>query len=226
MKLKQIFRFVLALIVAFSLPISSSAIGVPPAPQVTLTAKVSQDSSVLSLELTFCNQDQATYDFGTDYRLGRWEKNRWVAVKRHEDVEAPALGLVLNPNSSDTHTAALSGNGSLYQLVFPGKYRISYKLSAVDSNRSFWVSAVFELKSPPAEEQPVFCYATEPVNLRSGPGTSHKILLELETGEMVRPLGSSGRWTKVMLQRGLDQPVVYGYVFSKYLSTDRNAPGR
>lgn len=57
-----------------------------------------------------------------------------------------------------------------------------------------------------------YLYATEPVNMRTGPGTKYAIITKLQTGEKVKLAGRSGKWTKVLWNGRT------GYVFSKYLS--------
>ena len=54
-------------------------------------------------------------------------------------------------------------------------------------------------------------YATEPVNMRTGPGTPYDVIRELQTGEQVEYLKRSGKWAKV--KSGDTE----GYVFAKYL---------
>lgn len=56
-------------------------------------------------------------------------------------------------------------------------------------------------------------YATEPVNMRSGPSTRYSVITELKTGERVEYLGVSGSWTKVKWNGKT------GYVYTKYLSS-------
>lgn len=55
-------------------------------------------------------------------------------------------------------------------------------------------------------------YATEPVYLRAGPGTRSAIILELQIGQVVMPLGKEGNWVKVRFNDTI------GYVFEKYLT--------
>lgn len=55
-------------------------------------------------------------------------------------------------------------------------------------------------------------YATEPVNMRTGPGTQYDVIRELQTGEQVEYLKRSGKWAKV--KSGDTE----GYVFAKYLT--------
>ena len=55
-------------------------------------------------------------------------------------------------------------------------------------------------------------YATEPVYLRTGPSTRHAIILELQTGQAVIPLGKEGNWVKVRFNDTI------GYVFEEYLT--------
>ena len=40
-------------------------------------------------------------------------------------------------------------------------------------------------------------YATEHVNMRTGPGTQYDVIRELQTGEQVEYLKRSGKWAKV-----------------------------
>ncbi|MPM82284.1 hypothetical protein SDC9_129345 [bioreactor metagenome] len=58
-------------------------------------------------------------------------------------------------------------------------------------------------------------YATEPVYMRSGPGTKYAIITELITGDALLWLGKSGSWAKVSLDGQT------GYVYGKYLSKER-----
>lgn len=58
-------------------------------------------------------------------------------------------------------------------------------------------------------------YATEPVNMRTGPGTQYDVIRELQTGEQVEYLKRSGKWAKV--KSGDTE----GYVFAKYLTREK-----
>jgi uncharacterized protein YgiM (DUF1202 family) len=58
-------------------------------------------------------------------------------------------------------------------------------------------------------------YATEPVNMRTGPGTQYNVIRELQTGEQVEYLNRSGKWAKV--KSGDTE----GYVFAKYLTREK-----
>lgn len=64
-----------------------------------------------------------------------------------------------------------------------------------------------------------YLYATEPVNLRTGPGTRYQIIAELQLGDQLELIGTSGSWTKVLWNGQI------GYVFSKYLSSERIMQG-
>ena len=54
-------------------------------------------------------------------------------------------------------------------------------------------------------------YATEHVNMRTGPGTQYDVIRELQTGEQVEYLKRSGKWAKVKS----------GDVFAKYLTREK-----
>lgn len=58
-------------------------------------------------------------------------------------------------------------------------------------------------------------YATEPVNMRTGPGTQYDVIRELQTGEQVEYLTRAGKWAKV--KSGDTE----GYVFAKYLTREK-----
>lgn len=58
-------------------------------------------------------------------------------------------------------------------------------------------------------------YATEPVNMRAGPGTQYDVIRELQTGEQVEYLKRSGKWATV--KSGDTE----GYVFAKYLTREK-----
>ncbi len=58
-------------------------------------------------------------------------------------------------------------------------------------------------------------YATEPVNMRTGPGTQYDVIRELQTGEQVEYLKRAGKWAKV--KSGDTE----GYVFAKYLTREK-----
>lgn len=58
-------------------------------------------------------------------------------------------------------------------------------------------------------------YATEPVNMRTGPGTQYDVIRELQTGEQVEYLKRSGKWAKVK------SGDAEGYVFAKYLTREK-----
>lgn len=65
-----------------------------------------------------------------------------------------------------------------------------------------------------------YLYTTEPVNLRTGPGTNYSLIRELAAGEKVLYNGESGRWTMVKTTSG-----EVGYVSSAYLSETAPASG-
>lgn len=58
-------------------------------------------------------------------------------------------------------------------------------------------------------------YATESVNMRTGPGTQYDVIRELQTGEQVEYLTRAGKWAKV--KSGDTE----GYVFAKYLTREK-----
>ncbi len=58
-------------------------------------------------------------------------------------------------------------------------------------------------------------YATEPVNMRTGPSTKYPVIRELQTGEEVELVSTEGKWAKVV-SGGTE-----GYVFAKYLSKEK-----
>jgi uncharacterized protein YgiM (DUF1202 family) len=71
---------------------------------------------------------------------------------------------------------------------------------------------------PPVTPYPeTVVYATEPVNVRSGPSSSYSKVGELQKGEAAVKLGTSGNWTMI---RYFGQTA---YVYSKYL-TGSSAP--
>ncbi|WP_375426510.1 SH3 domain-containing protein [uncultured Friedmanniella sp.] len=59
---------------------------------------------------------------------------------------------------------------------------------------------------------------TETLNVRSGPGTSHKIIGTLKTGQAVTTRGTTAGWTKINFRTRT------AYVATKYLSTATAAP--
>lgn len=61
-------------------------------------------------------------------------------------------------------------------------------------------------------EQYATLYATQPVNIRSGPSTNYAIIGELKTGNAVQYLDKSGNWY-IINYNGL-----VGYVYGKYLA--------
>ncbi|MDD6045755.1 MAG: SH3 domain-containing protein [Clostridia bacterium] len=58
-----------------------------------------------------------------------------------------------------------------------------------------------------------YYYATTGLNVRKGPGTSYRVVAELNKGDKVTYLGKSGNWYKVRTARGVE-----GYCYKSYLS--------
>ncbi|MDD7494320.1 MAG: SH3 domain-containing protein [Eubacteriales bacterium] len=66
---------------------------------------------------------------------------------------------------------------------------------------------------PAAAYAASYRYATEPVMFRTGPSVKYYAITELQAGDQVEFLGTSGNWSKVKWNRQT------GYVFTKYLSS-------
>lgn len=66
---------------------------------------------------------------------------------------------------------------------------------------------------PAAAYAASYRYATEPVMFRTGPSVKYYAITELQTGDQVEFLGTSGNWSKVKWNGQT------GYVFTKYLSS-------
>jgi len=99
-------------------------------------------------------------------------------------------------------------------------YRYSGNWAQVSSSKGTgWVSKSYVGKAPasqspkPEQTPSKVAYATAGVNLRSGAGTSYRVLGVVQAGEKVTVRSASNGWSKVSTKIGS------GYISSKYLTT-------
>lgn len=82
------------------------------------------------------------------------------------------------------------------------------------------VCALLPITALAAAQSEMLAHATEPVFMRTGPGTSHDSIVELQTGEAVILQGAEGKWARVRYNGN------EGYVFAQYLSDPAHTVGR
>ncbi|OQB25403.1 MAG: SH3 domain-containing protein [Firmicutes bacterium ADurb.Bin182] len=97
-------------------------------------------------------------------------------------------------------------------------YIISWKNGFAYVYESYFEETYVPSPAPGYPSQGTIVTATTGVNVRSGPGTGYSIVGELEKGDTVEKLGTSGSWTMVRY-KGFT-----AYVYSKYL-TGGTVPG-
>lgn len=194
--------------------------------EMTLSASVI-NSADATLRITFNNKSAlTTYYIGSTFSLEEAKDGKWVNVSGYSGYYS-SYDYSVAPGKSLTLNLSLAGqnltSGTLYRIcksVYDSRCKISEMVHAefvyneTYNNLSGWNTNP-GISSKPGQAWTTnvdYRYATEPVNVRTGPGTGYKKIAELAAGEQVRLLGYSGKWSKV-LYRGQE-----AYVFSKYLS--------
>ncbi|HOG02055.1 MAG TPA: SH3 domain-containing protein [Clostridia bacterium] len=163
----------------------------------------------LSLSARFRNQTKRSFSFGAGFALEVKLNGVWYTLKN--SAVPPALGFVLGAQSTMRHAFSVTddaGRYADYGVIEPGLYRVVWRLYDEATNEAFDVAAEFTV----AED--VRRYASEPVNLRSGPGTKHAVMRELAAGEGVFLIKNAGKWALVRTADGT------GYVYGKYLAAE------
>jgi cell wall-associated NlpC family hydrolase len=88
-----------------------------------------------------------------------------------------------------------------------GWYKVSF------GNTAGWVSAKYLSVTSDADSSPVGTISGGVINVRTGPSTSHDIIMKVVSGEKVNILGSDNGWCRVKFSTGLT-----GWVKSDYVS--------
>lgn len=195
------------------------------------TAMVTKATS--TLRVTFTNNSKYTnYSFGDAFTLEVARDGRWVNAGGYGGYY-PSWGYTLTPGKSITMNVSLSGYdfsaGVYYRLgksVYDERCRTSemvyaefyYDKNFSDNWNSGWNNngnnnGNWNNGSDYNYGRYEYRYATERVNVRTGPGTKYGIVGVLDAGEQVKLIGYSGKWSQVVYRGQV------AYVFTKYLGT-------
>lgn len=236
MKIRKLFGFVLAAAMLLcAVPAMAAGTGsasaklVPEsALEMTLSPTVVTDNNSV-IEITLTNKSTyTTYNYGTTFSLEAAVDGKWSNVSGYGGYYA-STGYSLAPGKSVTLKLSLAGyaltSGTYYHLVgtaYDTRCRVRETVSAVFvfnktaasqwhnnwSNNSSSGNATIE----PSYTYYEYRYATERVNVRTGPSTSYKIIGVLNAGEQVKLTGYTGKWSQVIYNGQV------AYVFTKYLT--------
>ncbi len=187
-----------------------------------------------TLSITFTNKSKLTnYSFGDSFSLEVARDGRWVPAANYSG-NYPYWGYTLAPGKSISVNLSLAGYdlsaGVFYRLgksVYDERCRISETVYAefyYDKNYGSGWNGGSGWSGPSTPSTPStpnygyyeYRYATERVNVRTGPSTKYGVIGVLEAGEQVKLIGYSGKWSQVIYRGQV------AYVFSKYLG--KNAP--
>lgn len=113
------------------------------------------------------------------------------------------------------------------QVTCTGKSGNWYKLLTTDGSAAYASASYLKLYKTSSstsvkEDTTAACsyyYATTGLNVRKGPGTSYRVIDELNKGDRVTYLGQSGNWYKVRTSRG-----IVGYCYKSYMSASTVKP--
>ena len=136
------------------------------------------------------------------------------------------LNVRSGPGTKYSIVGALAKN---QQVTRVGKSGNWYKLLTTDGSTAYASASYLKLYktgSAPAEKEETtqacgYYYATTGLNVRKGPGTSYKVVDELNKGDRVAYLGKSGNWYKVRTARG-----IVGYCYKSYMSAAAVKPAK
>lgn len=198
--------------------------------EMTLSSSMVSDTNS-TLRITFTNNSKNTnYSFGDVFSLEVARDGRWVSAGGYSGYY-PSWGYTLAPGKSITLNLSLAGYdlsaGVYYRLcksVYDERCRLSEMLYAEfyyynNANSPWNGSGGWSNPSTPSAPDYGYYeyrYATERVNVRTGPGTKYGIVGVLDAGEQVKLTGYSGKWSQVVYRGQV------AYVFTKYLG--KNAP--
>ncbi len=234
MKLRKLFGFVLAAAMLLSaVPAMAAGTGsasAKPVPEsaleMTLSPTVVTDNNSV-IEITLTNKSTyTTYNYGTTFSLEAAVNGKWSNVSGYGGYYASS-GYSLAPGKSTTLKLSLAGyvltSGTYYRLVgtaYDTRCGIRETVSAVfvfnktaaSQWTNGWSSSSSSAKVEPSYTYYEYRYATERVNVRTGPGTSYKVIGALDAGEQVKLTGYTGKWSQVIYNGRV------AYVFTKYLT--------
>jgi len=241
MKTRKLICFALAAVMMLcavpALAAGNSGWGTTPqyVPESALEMTLSSNMLTLAnttLSITFTNKSKLTnYSFGDSFSLEVARDGRWVPAANYSG-NYPYWGYTLAPGKSVSVNLSLAGydlsKGALYRLgksVYDERCRISETVYAefyYDKNYGSGWSGGWSGPSTPSNPSTPnygyyeYRYATERVNVRTGPSTKYSVIGVLEAGEQVKLIGYSGKWSQVIYRGQV------AYVFTKYLG--KNAP--
>lgn len=241
MKTRKLICFALAAVMMLcavpALAAGNSGWGTTPqyVPESALEMTLSSNMLTLAnttLSITFTNKSKLTnYSFGDSFSLEVARDGRWVPAANYSG-NYPYWGYTLAPGKSVSVNLSLAGydlsKGALYRLgksVYDERCKISETVYAefyYDKNYGSGWSGGWSGPSTPSNPSTPnygyyeYRYATERVNVRTGPSTKYSVIGVLEAGEQVKLIGYSGKWSQVIYRGQV------AYVFTKYLG--KNAP--
>lgn len=196
--------------------------------EMTLSASVVTNVNS-TLQITLTNKSvRTTYSFGSTFSIEMAKDGKWVNMSGYGGYY-PSWGYSVAPGKSVTLNLSLADqglvSGTYYRLcksVYDERCKVSEMVYAefcyneTSSSLNGWTTNGNTIATRPGTSYDYtaasYRYATEPVNVRTGPGTKYKKIGELATGEQVRLIGTSGKWSEVVYRGQV------AYVFTKYLT--------
>ncbi|MEL7609078.1 MAG: SH3 domain-containing protein [Bacillota bacterium] len=174
----------------------------------------------LPTKVTLINYTSHGYSFGIKFSVERKIDGKWYALPEDPNIAYPMIGLLLAANAMEDFDCNLKSGFGLYAPV-PGEYRLLWRMQDEETGAWGYASGEFKLHPPGV----LTLYATEPVYVRSGPGTKYPITNELPRGGTVEYLGESGKWTKCLYDP-YEPAGSIAYVYSEYLGFEKPEPGK
>ncbi|MBM6828788.1 copper amine oxidase N-terminal domain-containing protein [Anaerotignum lactatifermentans] len=102
----------------------------PELPEVTLSVKGAYDKEKKSVSMEWKNSEDVTFFYGADYRLERWEEDRWQPVAPKDGLVTVDLAYLIGKGSTVSEFSLWGWENSLS----PGKYRLAVPYRCNDEN--------------------------------------------------------------------------------------------
>lgn len=120
----------------------------PQMPQVTLRAAGNYQEATKSIEMTWQNQENASFYYGADYALEKWDGKNWQRVAAMEGTAVPSIAYQIEPGSTKTTFSLWNWENSLQE----GQYRLAVPYFYADTSKAPFFAleqtAAFDEKTP------------------------------------------------------------------------------
>lgn len=120
----------------------------PKMPQVTLRATGSYQKDTKSIEMTWQNQENASFYYGADYALEKWDGKKWQKVAAMEGTAVPSIAYQVEPGSTKSTFSLWNWENSLSA----GQYRLAVPYFYADTSKAPFFTleqtSAFDEKTP------------------------------------------------------------------------------